>query len=140
MKDEKENTAKEPLENDPRRFAYMIAWRDKYIEALQEQLAGWEEKDALLCSLLYYALASLASETDGQDEREVLIDKREVTKLLDAWECHVRDTGDAYCVRFSKKQEGVQESAKENAQESAQESAPKGNTGEHADGGEAAKN
>ena len=124
MKDKKESTTKVD-ENDPRRFAYMIAWRDKYIEALQERLAGWEEKDALFCSLLHYALFSAASADSEQDEREVLIDKREITKLLDAWVCQARDTGDAYCVRFAKKQESAQESAQES------------NVGEHANGGKA---
>ena len=124
MKDKKESTTKVD-ENDPRRFAYMIAWRDKYIKALQERLAGWEEKDALFCSLLHYALFSAASDDSEQDEREVLIDKREITKLLDAWVCQARDTGDAYCVRFTKKQESAQESAQES------------NVGEHANGGKA---
>lgn len=125
MKDETKITAKEPLENDPRRFAYMIAWRDKYIEALQERLAGWEEKDALLCSLLHYALARIASGNNEQHEREVLIDKAELTELLGAFECHASDTGDGYLVRFTKKQE----IEPENVQES--------DTGEHADGGKA---
>ena len=162
MKDEKETTAK-VRENDPRRFAYMIAWRDKYIKVLQERLTGWEEKDALLCSLLHYALARIASEGEGQDEREVLIDKQEITRLLGAFECQVRDTADGYCVRFTKKQENaqeatqeiaqeatlenaqeatqeiVQEAALENAQESVQASAQESMTGERADGGEAAK-
>ena len=127
MKNETESTAQEVQENDPRRFAYMIAWRDKYIEALQEQLGGWEEKDALLCSLLYYALVRIANDSDEKDEREVLIEKNELTKLLGAWECHASDTGDAFCVRFTKKQESVQEHA------------PESITGEHADGGEEAK-
>ena len=100
MKDEKENTAKKPLENDPRRFAYMIAWRDRYIEALKQQLAGWEEKDALLCSLLYCALARIASEGEEKDGGEVLIEKSEVTKLLGAFECHTSDTGDAIVLPF----------------------------------------
>ena len=154
MKDEKETTAK-VRENDPRRFAYMIAWRDKYIKVLQERLAGWEEKDALLCSLLHYALARIASEGEGQDEREVLIDKQEVTRLLGAFECQVRDTADGYCVRFTKKQENAQEATQEiaqevvlenaqesvqtSAQESVQASVQESMTGERADGGEAAK-
>ncbi|MBO5354462.1 MAG: hypothetical protein J6B09_00160 [Clostridia bacterium] len=148
MKDEKENTAKKPLENDPRRFAYMIAWRDRYIEALKQELAGWEEKDALLCSLLYCALARIASEGEEKDGGEVLIEKSEVTKLLGTFECHTSDTGDAYAVRFTKKQEQSQASAKEDTQASAQgeqtvaqnadrETAQEGITGEHADGGEA---
>ena len=122
MKDEKELTEQNG-ENDPRRFAYMIAWRDKYIEALQEQLAGWEEKGDLLSSLLYCALFRVASEADAPNEREVLIQKSELTALLGTFECHASDAGDAYAVRFTQKQESVQEST----------------AGEHADGGKAEK-
>lgn len=133
----KEKTADAANENDQRRFAYMIAWRDRYIEALQERLAGWEEKDALLCSLLYCALARIASEGEKEDEREVLIDKSEVTKLLGAFECHASDTGDAYTVRFTKKKECVQDNTQEIAQNADQENAQESIAGEHADGGEA---
>ena len=119
MKNEKE-TAKEPFENDPR-LAYMIAWRDRYIATLQEQIAGWEEKDDLLCSLLFYALFHMTSEDDEPNEREARIDKAELADLLGVWECHAKDKGDLYCVRFTKKEESATES----------------DAGEHADGGEA---
>ena len=41
---------------DKARADYMIAWRDRYIERLQEQLAGREEENALVSALLFCAL------------------------------------------------------------------------------------
>ena len=120
MKNKKEATAKTDV-NDPRRFAYMIAWRDQYIAALQERLAGWEEKDVLLCSLLHYALAAAADPNDAQEEFEVQIPKAEIAKRIGEWECHAEDKDDCYCVRFTKKQQDV---------------APEMSTEELSDGGE----
>ena len=123
MKAKKEATTKTEG-NDPRRFAYMIAWRDRYIAALQERLAGWEEKDVLLCSLLHYALTAMANAEDGRNEYEVEIPKDELTKRLGEWECHAEDQSDSYRVCFTKKPKDI---------------APDGDTEERPDGGKQKK-
>ena len=124
MKDKKQTPVAEKIGSDPRRLAYMIAWRDRYIAALQEQLAGREEQERLLCALLHYALAAIAGASGGKEAREVQIPKEEVAKALDAWECRTEELGGSYCVRFEKR---------------SQASAPDG-AGDDANGGEEAKN
>ena len=120
----KKASPKKDTDNDTRRFSYMIAWRDRYITALQEQLAGAEETERLLCSLLHYALTALAGADGNAETFEVNIPQSKITQALDAWECHTERLEDSYCVRFEKR---------------SQTSAP-GLAGDHANGGEEAKN
>lgn len=86
-------------EHDPDRAAYMIAWRDRYIERLQERLAGREEENAMLSTLLFYALCRTA-EADG-GERRAPIRVKEVAELLGKWSCHTESDGENYTVRFT---------------------------------------
>ena len=119
----KKATPKKDADNDARRFSYMIAWRDRYITALQEQLAGTEETERLLCSLLHYALTALAKAEEDAEAFEVNIPQSKITQALDAWECHTERLEDSYCVRFEKR---------------SQASAPD-LAGDHANGGEEAE-
>ena len=120
----KKASPKKDTDNDTRRFSYMIAWRDRYITALQEQLAGAEETERLLCSLLHYALTALAGADGNAEAFEVNIPQSKITQALDAWECRTERLEDSYCVRFEKR---------------SQASAPD-LAGDHANGGEEAKN
>ncbi|MBQ8358030.1 MAG: hypothetical protein IJX39_09535 [Clostridia bacterium] len=94
----KQEKERELPDADPRRSAYMIAWRDRYIKALEEKAAGQEEENALLSALLFYALIRASGE--GEERREVTIPKGDLSALLGAWECRAEDGGEAYRVRF----------------------------------------
>lgn len=107
MKTKKEAAVQDAKGDDARRLAYMIAWRDRYIEALQEQLAGTEEKQRLLCALLHYALAAIGKAQGGEETFEVKIPKNEVARALDAWECRAEGADDGYTVRFEKRKAAV---------------------------------
>ena len=47
------------------RLAYMVDWRNRHIEKLQERLAGREEVNNMLQTLLFYALTK-AAEQQGE--------------------------------------------------------------------------
>lgn len=81
----------------PERAAYMVAWRDRYIESLQERLAGREEENRMLSALLYYALGKIAA-LDG--EGTVHIPVAEVTAALGRWSCRSEAEGASYAVHF----------------------------------------
>lgn len=86
--------------HDPDRVAYMIAWRDRYIEALQERIAGREEENEVLSALLFGALFRIAEEqADGS--LRVLIPTEEVARLLGSWTCQTVTEGENYAVRFT---------------------------------------
>ena len=57
---------KTDLALDPDRAAYMIAWRDRYIERLQQRLTGREEENAMMSTLLFYGLFHAATEHEGE--------------------------------------------------------------------------
>ena len=52
MKEEKKDTVKE----ENARLAYMVAWRDRYIQKLEERVSGHEEANDILQALLFFAL------------------------------------------------------------------------------------
>ena len=79
---------------NPARAAYMIAWRDRYIKRLEEELAAREEERGLLTALLYYALSGAAR------EGSIRIDKRELSLLLGRYRPEVENGEDAYVVRY----------------------------------------
>ena len=85
---------------DPDRAAYMIAWRDRYIERLQERLAGREEENEMLSTLLFGALFRMA-ETQENGDLRVLIPTKAVAELLGSWKCHTVIEGENYAVRFT---------------------------------------
>lgn len=94
------NDKKENTPYDPAKAAYMLAWRDRYIESLQERLAGREEENEMLSALLFCALFQRSTRCET-GEREVLIPTKLVTELLGKWQSHVISAGENYAVRFS---------------------------------------
>ncbi len=114
---------------DGDRAAYMIAWRDRYIQKMEEERAGYAEERALLHALLFFALFGKSTPCGGAGEdpqmkkappdlggtsgngvpcgeapfsgaRTVKIEKEAVRALLSAWGCRTTDAGDAYTVTF----------------------------------------
>ena len=70
---------------DPKRAAYMIAWRDRRIAALEETIAGYREESKLMEALLAFALCRAARpRKDGT--RALRIPKEQLTAMLGAWE------------------------------------------------------
>lgn len=108
---------KEPVEacHDPHRAAYMIAWRDRYIERLQERLAGREEENEMLSTLLFYGLFGLSKE-QASGERAVLIPTAAVAELLGSWKCHAVCEGESYAVHFTPRSAAEEPHAKESDQ------------------------
>ncbi|MBE6703229.1 MAG: hypothetical protein E7585_07465 [Ruminococcaceae bacterium] len=82
------------------RLAYMVAWRDRHIEKMQDRLAGREEVNDMLQTLLFYALARVADRR-GNGVREIRIPKAEITAALGQWGCDTTDGGDHYLVTFT---------------------------------------
>ena len=106
MKEKKKTETGERF--DEGRAAYMIAWRDRHIEKLEEGLSGYEEQARLTQALLAFALFHAATPqdgTEGADERVLEIPKAELSALLDAWECATQANDTCYLVRFFKKGE-----------------------------------
>jgi hypothetical protein len=97
---------------DEARAAYMVAWRDRCIARLEEELAGREEERRLLCALLYGALVG-AADRSAQDAPEVRIGKAELSALLGRYTAAVENTADAYIVRFTPQKEDSRNGASE---------------------------
>lgn len=117
MKAEKERTL---YEKEPERLAYMVAWRDRYIEALEERVKGWEETHALLQALLYCALADRAAVLED-GSRETVLTREAVSEAVAAWESAARVCEEGYAVRFTPRLQGSdEEGAGEDGAEGAQ--------------------
>ncbi len=84
---------------DRDRLSYMVAWRDRYIQRLEERLAGREEENAMLQALLFYALVTVGRRTEGGVE--IPIPKQEVTRAIGCWRCDTTDGGEHYLVSFT---------------------------------------
>ena len=84
---------------DKARADYMIAWRDRYIERLQEQLAGREEANAPLSALLFCALCG-----EEREHHESYISADALRAALSQWSCEVERGDEGYLLRFSKKE------------------------------------
>ena len=97
----KETKKEEKNDFDPARAAYMIAWRDQYIEKLEERLQGRAEESSLVKALLFYALFGMSESGEGE-VREALIPKEELGALLGAWDCRAEDAGEAYRICFTR--------------------------------------
>jgi len=88
---------------DPKRAAYMIAWRDRHIKKQEELLKGYEEQSALMEALLVFALLQAATQTGTH--RELRIPKMELRAVLDRYTSDVSSTEDAIVIRFAEKRE-----------------------------------
>ncbi len=106
---------KTQLPLDPDRAAYMIAWRDRYIESLQQRLAGREEENAMMSTLLFYGLFHAAAVCEGK--RCVRIPTQAVAELLGRWQCHTVSEGTDYAVYFTPRSEAEQTHAEESGRE-----------------------
>ena len=105
---EKTKKSKEKPCLESARAAYMVAWRDRYIARLEEELAGREEERKLLCALLYGALIKKG---EGEDALTTRIDKAELTALLGRYSVTVENGEDAYTLRFAPTEKGSQHGA-----------------------------
>lgn len=92
---------------DQNRLAYMVAWRDRYIEKLEERLKGHEEENAMLQTLLFYALVTVGRPGDA-GELQIPVSKRAVAETLGKWQCDTTDGGDDYLVTFTPVKEAVE--------------------------------
>lgn len=88
---------------DPKRAAYMIAWRDRHIKKQEELLKGYEEQSALMEALLAFALLQAATWTGK--EWEVRIPKMELRAALDRYTSDVTGTEEEFVIRFAEKRE-----------------------------------
>ena len=89
---------------DPKRAAYMIAWRDRRIATLEETIAGYREESKLMEALLAFALCRAARpRKDGT--RALHIPKGKLTAMLGAWESSLTADESAYHLTFRVKEE-----------------------------------
>ena len=94
---------------EPARLAYMVAWRDRCIEALEERVQGMEEQMRLLEALLLCALTGSATQcADGS--REIVLSREAVSEALCCWESGAEPCEQGYRIRFTpvvQKEEGA---------------------------------
>lgn len=86
---------------EKKRLDYMIAWRDRYIERLQERLAGREEENELLTALLF---CTLAGKSESSEACDAYIAAESLRKALNAWQCKVVREEGGYRLHFSIKE------------------------------------
>ena len=104
MKEEKKDTVKE----ENARLAYMVAWRDRYIQKLEERVSGHEEANDILQALLFFALMK-TGEPDEAGRITVRVPKAEITEALGKWQCDPSDGGDAYEIIFHRVQRSCEQ-------------------------------
>ena len=120
MKEEKALIADRPTaapEGDPRRLAYMVAWRDRYITRLEEQLQGREEENRLLSALLRVALTAVVGGDEGvavterDGESRLFIARELMQRELRFASSAVVDEPEGYYIRFlpALREEGADE-------------------------------
>ena len=85
---------------EEKRLHYMVAWRDRYIQRLEERLGGREEENAMLQTLLFYALITVG-ERQEDGSVTVPVSKQTVSDMLGRWQCDTVDAGEAYLVTFT---------------------------------------
>jgi hypothetical protein len=99
-------TKKERLQEERRRYEYMIAWRERYIHRLQELMEGKEEERALLNALLAVALEALAGNGEGvraeagEAGKTLAISKEAVRASLGKFTCQCAEEAEAYALTF----------------------------------------
>ena len=91
---------RELYKKEPERLAYMVAWRDRYIESLEERVQGMEEQKQLLEALLLCALAERASEI-GDGRREVVLSREAVAEALHRHVCTAEPCEAGYRILFA---------------------------------------
>lgn len=89
---------------EPERLAYMVAWRDRYIRALEERVEGMEEQKQLLNALLLCALADRATPCENGC-REAVLTREAVSLALEHWESVAEPCEQGYLIRFTPKAE-----------------------------------
>ena len=106
MKREKKNAGGLRVE-ERRRYDYMIGWRERYMQKLQELLEGREEERALLLALLSLAFGKLIGDSGAgisvrQQDGDVLlqIQKEAVREALGRWQLQCAEEGEAYVLTF----------------------------------------
>lgn len=88
---------------DEKRAAYMIAWRDTYMEKQRQIIAAYEQKDALYNALLAYAMLQAAKE--GATENRLVIPRRALKEMLFAFECEILQDEQDYTLLFHRREE-----------------------------------
>ncbi len=85
---------------EPERLAYMVAWRDRCIQALEERVQGMEEQKRLLEALLLCALTdSAVQKEDGS--REIVLSREAVSEALHRWEPGAEPCEEGYRICFT---------------------------------------
>jgi hypothetical protein len=84
---------------EPARLAYMVAWRDRYIKALEERVQGMEEQKVLLEALLLCALADGAVPCED-GSREILLTRNAVSEVIRSCETVAEPCEEGYRIRF----------------------------------------
>lgn len=121
----KETKSKKGLrEEERRRYDYMIAWRERYIEKQREMLEGREEERGLLLALLSLAFGNLLTgqsegiRTQPLEGGDVLVEiqKEAVRGALGRWQLQCTENEEAFALTFSPAKE-AEDAAAENGSE-----------------------
>lgn len=88
---------------DEGKLAYMIAWRDRKIAAMQEMLEAGRQKDAIYAAYMVYLLSRLEETTAG--ERQIRVPKADIRALCGGYGVEARDGGEDFVIILRKKEE-----------------------------------
>lgn len=88
---------------DEGKLAYMIAWRDRKIAAMQDMLEAGRQKDAIYAAYMVYLLSRLGEEIDGQ--RQICVPKADIRALCGGYRVEARDGGEDFVIILQKKEE-----------------------------------
>ncbi|MBQ9778262.1 MAG: hypothetical protein IJW22_04975 [Clostridia bacterium] len=93
---------KEKQASNEKRLEHMLAFRERRIAALEEELQGYRERTALCDALMAYVLFCGAK---GEAERTLPIGREALCDFLSHWESAVERSEEGYLIHFTKRQE-----------------------------------
>ena len=86
---------------DEGRLAYMIAWRDKRIAALEELLQAHEQANDIYAAYIAYLLERCAQ--PGEDGRTLVVAKSTVRELCGKYAIRAQDAGEDFRITLYQK-------------------------------------
>ena len=88
---------------DEGKLAYMIAWRDRKIAALQDMLKAAEQKEAIYAAYMVHLLSRLGERENG--EQRLRVPKAEIRALCGRYGVQAQDAGEAFLIILVNKEQ-----------------------------------
>ena len=81
---------------DEGKIAYMIAWRDRRIKALEAMLQADREAAQIYAAYIAYLLASIGEKTDG--DRVLCVPKQSIREVCGKYSVAAEDAGEDFLI------------------------------------------